>query len=370
MAANLDPVLLAFSAALGAVMGSFINAAVYRIPRNISLWKEKRSFCPHCRAQIAWHDNIPIVSYLVLLGRCRSCRKRISPRYLVVELLTAGLFAAVYWQVRFLNGPDTAAAHGTKPLGWEHLGVYLALIAGLVLAAFCDMEDYQESPEEQRAREKRAAKLKAAGKDIEKEDGPAVYGVIPDEVTFTGLWLALPLALLFPAVHWNALALVPKMEFGASFELYLRLNAGLDAVLGAVVGGGMIWVTGVLGKLAFRKQAMGEGDIYLVAMIGAILGWKAAVLVYFLAPVFGAIFGTVSLVMGKGHYVRYGPFLAAAAVLVVFYEPLMSCYFETAIRQLVASFSGELTGDFDWWHLHHRVPFVDLESSTKGIAWP
>ncbi len=359
-AVQLDRVLLPFCAVLGAVVGSFINAAVHRIPRNISLWKEKRSFCPHCRAQIAWYDNIPVLSYLWLLGRCRSCRQRISPRYLVVELLTAGLFAAIYWHVRVLNGPAAAAANGSKALGWEHLAVYLALAAGLILAAFCDLEDYEETPEEKRAREKRARKLKAAGKDVEAEEGPAVYGIIPEQVTDTGVWLALPLALLLPAVHWNRLALVPPMAFGDSFGLATRLNAGIDAVLGAVVGGGLIWLMGWFGKAVFKKEAMGRGDMWLMAMIGGILGWKAAVMVFFLAPVFGAIFGVAMRVMRGEHYVRYGPFLAAAAVLVVFYEPLMNAYWQLA-------FSG---GDGGWPGMDHRVPFVALEPAIRRNVWP
>ncbi|HOX05603.1 MAG TPA: prepilin peptidase [Planctomycetota bacterium] len=370
-AAQLDRVLLPFSAVFGAVIGSFINAAVYRIPRNISLWKEKRSFCPQCRAQIAWHDNIPVLSYLLLLGRCRSCRKRIPGRYLVVELLTAGLFAAIYWHVRILNGPEAAAAGRMTALGWEHLGAYLALTAGLILAAFCDIEDYEETPEQKREREKRARKLKAAGKDIEDEEGPSVYGIIPDEVTVTGLCLALPLALLLPAIHWNALRLVPPLELGGpALDLAGRLNAGIDALLGAAVGGGMIWLTGLFGKLVFRKEAMGFGDVLFVAMIGSILGWKAALLVFFLAPVFGSIFGITMRVLRGERYVRYGPFLAAAAVLVIFYEPLLSAYFETAFRGLAAALQGGAEPGTDWWHLHHRVPFVDFEKTTRGIAWP
>jgi len=343
-AVQLDWVLLPFAAVFGAVVGSFLNAAVYRLPRNISLVKERRSFCPRCKAQIAWYDNVPILSYLVLLGRCRSCRQRISPRYLAVELLTAGLFAAVYWHVRVLNG---AAANGGRALlGWEHLAVYLALVTGLVLAAFCDLEDYQETEEEKREATQRAAELRKAGKSLETEEGPSVYGIIPDEVTITGLVAALPLALFLPEVHWN------KVEFIAFWP---RLNAVFDAALGAVVGGGLIWGMGIFGKVVFKKAAMGWGDVKLLAMLGAILGWKAGLLIFFLAPVFGAIFGIAVMLMGGGHYLRYGPFLAAAAVLVIFYEPLASAYWAMAF------------GDGVCPELGHRVPFLGLEPDRGAM---
>ncbi|MHC4915993.1 MAG: prepilin peptidase [Planctomycetota bacterium] len=333
---DLDPVLLGFSAAFGAIVGSFLNAAIHRIPRNISLVKRSRSFCPKCQATIAWYDNIPILSYLLLLGRCRHCRKRISPRYLVVEVLTAGLFAALYWHVRFLNGPGTGP--GGKPLLHPVvLVVYMPLVAALILVAFVDLQDYEETEEEKAERAKLAKKLAKEGKDIEAEDGPAVYGIIPNEVTKPGLFAALPLAFLLPQVHWNAVQILAGWP---------RVNAVFDAAIGALVGGGLTWATGVLGKVVFRKEAMGGGDVKLMGMIGGLLGWKAAVLVFFLAPVFGAIFGVVMLLMRGDHYVRYGPFLAAAAVLIIFYEPAGSMYFEI--------FSRMPLGDFV---PHHNVPF-------------
>jgi len=340
----LDRVLLPASAVFGAIVGSFLNAAVYRLPRNISLVTEKRSFCPRCKAQIAWYDNFPIFSYLFLLGRCRKCRARIAPRYLIVELLAAGLFAAIYWYVRILNGPERNG--GRALLGWEHLAVYLALAGGLILAAFCDLEDYEETEEEQREAAERAAELRNSGKDLEAEEGPAVYGIIPDEVTVTGLVLALPLAAALPGIHWNMLHLTP----------WDRLSAVLDAALGAAAGGGLIWGMGVFGKVVFKKAAMGWGDVKLLAMVGAILGWKAALMVFFIAPVFGAVFGIAMMAVHGGRYVRYGPFLAAAAVLVIFFEPLLSAYYAMA-------FGGRPVLELD-----HRVPLVN--PGFEDSPWP
>jgi prepilin signal peptidase PulO-like enzyme (type II secretory pathway) len=116
----------------------------------------------------------------------------------------------------------------------------------------------------------------------------------------------------------------------------------------------MTWAMGVFGKVFFRKAAMGFGDVKLMAMIGALLGWKAAVLVFFVAPVFGSIFGLISLLISGSHYVRYGPFLALAAVLVIFYEPLAAEYLMNVFRE---SWSGQ--------HFLPRVPFVG--PSDAGI---
>jgi leader peptidase (prepilin peptidase) / N-methyltransferase len=341
----LNNLLLPFSAVFGAIVGSFLNAAIYRIPRNISLIKKSRSFCPQCRATISWYDNIPIISYLLLLGRCRACRKRIPPRYLLVEVLTAASFAAIFWYVRILNAKEemlTPIKWGHP--SWAHLVLYCALAAGLILAAFADMEDYEETDQEKRQRAGREAELILAGKKIEEEEGPSVYGIIPDEVTVTGLVLAIPLALLFPETHWD------MVLFGKMF----RVSAAFDVAFGAVLGGGLTWGVGILGKVLFRKAAMGFGDVKLMAMLGALLGWKAALLIFFLAPVFGATFGLVAMMMGGGRYLRYGPFLAFSALLIIFYQPVGTLYFDF------------IAGDWDNLRLHHLVPFYSFDPLGGG----
>jgi leader peptidase (prepilin peptidase) / N-methyltransferase len=352
-----DRIMLPFSAVFGAIVGSFLNAAIHRLPRNISMIKRTRSFCPKCDANIAWFDNIPIISYMLLLGRCRKCRKRISPRYLFVELLTAGTFAALYWYVRFLNGPVDPG--GEARLHPSCLIVYMPLVAGLILAAFIDLQDYEESPAEKRETEKRRKKYKQQGKDIEKEEGPITYGIIPDQVTITGMLLALPLALLFPQTHWNATQLLEGLPSVARYlnpGMSLRLTACFDVAIGAAVGAGMTKGMGIFGKVVFRKEAMGFGDVKLMGMLGALLGWKAAVLIFFIAPVFGSIFGIITMLMTGEHYLRYGPFLALAAVIVIFYEPLATIYVEAALQP------------FDRPEIHHLVPFLDAPSFRSGFV--
>jgi prepilin signal peptidase PulO-like enzyme (type II secretory pathway) len=113
---------------------------------------------------------------------------------------------------------------------------------------------------------------------------------------------------------------------------------------------------GVFGKVVFGKQAMGFGDVKLMGMIGAILGWKAATMVFFVAPVFGAIFGIAARLIAGERYVRYGPFLAGAAVLVIFYEPAISAFASAAFTH----------GGFS--EFHHRVPFVS-SPEARGALW-
>ena len=168
--------------------------------------------------------------------------------------------------------------------------------------------------------------------------GPAVYGIIPNEVTYTGMILAIPLALLFPETHWNLSWIV---------ALGFKFNAVLDVFLGALVGCALTWALGIWGKLIFKKAAMGLGDVKLMAMLGALLGWKAVLLIFFLAPLFGTVFGVVQIVRSGEHYLRYAPCIALAAFLVLLYEPLATAYFD-------------LTREFflDSASLHHRVPFL------------
>jgi Flp pilus assembly protein protease CpaA len=223
----------------------------------------------------------------------------------------------------------------------------MPLTAGLILAAFVDLQDYEETEQEKQETAERHAALKKAGRDPAAEDGPTVYGIIPDEVTLTGLALALPLALLLPETHWNRAEIL---------QGWPRMNALFDAAIGAVAGGALIYGMGVFGKVAFRKEAMGLGDVKLLAMLGGLLGWKAAVMIFFIAPVFGSIFGLAMMLMTGERYARYGPFLAAAAVLVIFYEPLAALYFESMMRP-----------GWEQPHLHHRVPFVDPDGVRRGL---
>jgi len=258
---------------LGLCVGSFLNVCIHRRPAGKSLvWPP--SHCTVCLAPIAWYDNIPIVSYLALRGRCRTCGTRFSVRYALVEAASGLVFFGL-WLAYFIFGVRDGAAH---------VGVY---VVHVVLAS---------------------ALLASGVIDFERKE-------IYTSVTNVALAVGLIGSFLWPQVQ----------RVGAydgslpNWTGWPRADAVLLSLLGAAVGGGLIFVTRLLGTLAFRKEAMGVGDIYLMAAIGGVLGWEAAVLVFLMAPFLGLAYGLWHLARKKDSEVPYGPFLglAAGAVMVV-----------------------------------------------------
>jgi len=239
-------------AIFGLILGSFLNVCIYRIPKRESIIKPS-SYCPECKAPILWYDNIPVISYILLKGKCRSCKKTISPRYIIVEILTAALLV-----LNFI-------AFG---LGFIFI-IYSTLFCGLIIATFVDFK----------------------------------YQIIPDEITYSWMVLGLIFSLLRPSLH-------------RQFAWHLGL---LDSVLGLVIGGASIYLIGVVGKLIFKKEAMGGGDVKLMAAIGAFLGWKYALLVFFVAPFFGSVVGIIMKFKYKIDIIPYGPYLSLAAIVAVFF---------------------------------------------------
>jgi len=238
-------------AVLGAVIGSFLNAFVYRWPRRISLVKRRRSFCPQCENDIAWYDNIPIVSYVALLGRCRACGGRIPARYLAIEVLSAGLFALAFHQ-GVLDAPGRFGSGAGLYAGWGFVVLASFVAANLLALSFVDIETY----------------------------------TVP-VVNTTALMVAgLAAAPLLPGMQ-----LAPSLWTGD-----VRADAALNSIQGLILGGGMIWATGAAAELLVRKEAMGAGDAKILAGMGAVLGWKAAVAAFFIAPCLGTAVGIPALV--------------------------------------------------------------------------
>ncbi len=237
--------------AFGTAIGSFLNVCIHRIPREQSIVRPS-SRCPQCRHPIAWHDNIPLLSFLLLRARCRHCRTPIPWRYPLVECLT-GVAAAAVFQ-RFQMGPVGL--------------LYFAFVCALIAASFIDLD----------------------------------FQIIPDEISLGGLVLGVLMSACVPALHatesrWVALA---------------------RSLIGVLVGGGLLYVTGVFGDFVFRKESMGGGDVKLLAMAGSILGWKLVVVTFFLAPVLALIPGLCVLFFKRSHLIPYGPFLSAGLVLSLF----------------------------------------------------
>jgi len=246
---------------IGAIVGSFLNVCIHRMPISKSIVLPA-SHCPKCGTKLRWYDNIPVVSYALLLGRCRSCRERISIRYAVVEILTASLFVALFYKFGIS----------------AKFFIYSAFTAALIVAAFIDI-------------------------DINE---------IPDSISLGGLAAGLVLSIAFPAL----------------FDTTSRIEGFLSSLSGALIGGIAIYAMGVFGKILFKKDAMGGGDVKLMAMIGSIVGWKLALFTFFIAPVFGAAIGILMRIRDGRETIAYGPYLSLAAVIsILFARPLLGCLF-------------------------------------------
>ncbi|MBN1353249.1 MAG: prepilin peptidase [Candidatus Omnitrophica bacterium] len=237
---------------LGAVAGSFMNVCIYRLPKGESIITP-RSHCPLCGTAIKWYDNVPVLSFLVLRGKCRACKKRISARYIIVETISG--FISVFLFIRFGLTPD--------------FFIFWYLSCMLIICSFIDLEIRE----------------------------------IPDAITLSGMPIGLFLAALYPP-------LLDKTDHLGSF---------LDSFIGIIAGGGSIYLMGFLGEFIFKREAMGGGDVKLLAMIGAFIGWKLVILAFFLAPIFGSIAGIVLKIRRGEDIIPYGPHLSLAALVAVFW---------------------------------------------------
>jgi len=273
---------------LGCIIGSFLNVCIWRLPRGLSISKPSHSFCPHCEAPIRWHDNIPLLSFALLGGKCRRCRGAISWRYPLVEGLTGVLFAAAY------------LAHPAAPIGT--VIIMALLIALLIVASAIDME----------------------------------FLIIPDEISLFGLLGGLAAGFMLPELHVGE----ASHHTFASLTGLWHLDGLLGSGVGAAVGGGLTLVTAVFGSIIFRREAMGIGDAKLMAMVGAFMGWKVAVIGFFVAPLFGLLYGVPLLLLKDEHVMPYGPFLSSASVLVIIFRGAACGFFQQYIDIVRSLFSG------------------------------
>jgi len=265
----LSVVVCLYAFVVGAVTGSFLNVCIHRLPRGFLLHRPP-SHCPFCNEPIRWHDNIPVVSYLLLGRRCRFCGVRISPRYALVEALTGALFAYVAWRTACGAEADYA-----------RLGVYSGLAAALVAASFVDLE----------------------------------FRIIPDEISLPGAVLAPVVSLLLPSLHdlRDPVFVVPLVRVLGTGSP--RASALIASLVGMVLGAGVIWALRVIGRALFRKEAMGLGDVKLMAFVGGLLGWKLALLAIVLASFIGAAVGLVVLAVTRERRIPFGPYLSAGSLL-------------------------------------------------------
>lgn len=346
-------VLAAFAFVLGAIVGSFLNVCIYRLPRHLSVNEPRRSFCPHCRKQIPWHQNLPILSWLMLRGSCGSCGAPISPRYLLVELLTGLVFLAVWLKFGLPLAP-----------------AYAVFASLLIVATFIDFEHYIIPDEITKGGAAAGVALSAAL--------PGLMSV--DSHWQAALWSALAAALgaglLWLVVEGGKLAfgrkrIVPEQPEPFRFEpdeenprlviddevwpweeVFSRPSDVLileckTAILNGrpvrdkvakifydrVVADGretklesVREFTGVLTAVVIPREAMGLGDVKFMACIGAFLGWQAVLFTIAVSSVIGAVIGGGMLLATRGRAggkIPYGPYLALGAALWMICGPAL-----------------------------------------------
>jgi len=235
-----------FFTVAGAAVGSFLNVLICRLPESQSIIFPS-SHCPKCKHRIRFYDNIPIISYLVLRGRCRDCHEKISFRYPAVEAITAVI--SLFLFLKF-------------GISLKYLFAFL-FSSALIVITFIDFD----------------------------------HQIIPDVITLPGIPIFFLVAVFFMDVPF------------------------LDALLGILIGGGVLFAIAFLYEIITKREGMGGGDIKLLAMLGAFLGWKSLFFILFVSSLLGAVVG-ISLMIAKGRDMKYavpfGPFLSVAALAYLF----------------------------------------------------
>ncbi len=305
----------------GCIIGSFLNVCIVRLPQEKSVVFPS-SHCPHCQKPIAWYDNIPLLSWIVLLGHCRHCKGKIAFRYWLVEFLTAIVFVLFY------------VHYGASPL----LPAYLVMVCCFMVATFVDL----------------------------------AHRIIPDQISIGGMWAGIILSAFIPQLHFSSqnlelggfiagllvlvclflnwiypffckhlmmdeepyddkpfkilvlvslifIYLVNSHRIAWPKPLDVHAYSLAASLAGFIIGGGAIYAMGLIGDIIFRKESMGGGDVKLMAMIGAFLGWQTALLSFFIAPFFGAIIGIIEKIRTKDNTIAYGPFIVLGALVSLFW---------------------------------------------------
>jgi len=230
---------------LGLVFGSFLNVCIYRVPRGLSIvWPG--SACPQCGKAIHFYDNVPVLSWLMLGGKCRYCCARITPRYLIVELLTACVFLVCY-------------SHFGLTLATLKCAIFGFLLLGLI---FTDAETH----------------------------------LLPDKMTLSGLVIGLMFSWFVPVNDLLSVLLPGYLQIPVSPSFSNRLYSFMDATLGAVIGASFLYGAGAIYLRARGVEGMGFGDVKLMAMIGSFVGLRLTILTIFAASLAGSAFGLSTVV--------------------------------------------------------------------------
>ena len=284
---DLAPILAFFSFWLGACIASFLNVVIWRAPRGESIVSPP-SHCPKCNSPIKWYQNIPILSWLALRGKCANCKAPISPRYIFVEALGGCLFLAAFLWLWLPTAPLWFAV--------THIVVVWIWIALMIAGSFIDFD----------------------------------HQLLPDFTTVGGMVLGVAESLV--ATSFNFV-----YGDGMQASTWLRLTPIFWSLGGLVFGFGLLWLVRWLGSKAFKREAMGRGDVFLMGAVGAIFGPVAVLVTLILSSVFGSIIGIVLILLSKtklGGFtpIPYGPYICMGCLAWMFYGPQLVNWYMNLIR--------------------------------------
>ena len=286
-------ILSAFSFALGACVASFLNVVIWRVPRGESIVSPP-SHCPKCGTAIRWHQNVPILSWLALRGRCANCRAPISPRYILVELLGGVLFLAALWR------------YGGPSLELLVMWIWIAL---MIVGSFIDFD----------------------------------HKLLPDFTTIGGMVLGVAfhgvrsVSAFFVSPSPSAHSLIRSSDYSVSSFLHSAIRSFdysiiSTSLLGLAFGFGLLWLVRFLGSKAFGREAMGMGDVFLMGAVGALFGPVAVLVTLILSSLVGSVVGLSMVALAKtrlGRFVEipYGPYICLGCLVWMFWGPeLVSGY--------------------------------------------
>ena len=272
---------LVFALALGAIVGSFLNVVIHRVPNDLSIVFTS-STCPKCQSPIKPYDNIPVLSWMVLGGKCRNCKASISARYPAVELLTGVIFALVAWQIGF------------------NVFLPIALIFAAVMVSLIFID--------------------------------AGHMILPNVITYPLFVFALLVRLIYPIAfgpgYFSDMNYAPATWMAGYPEWAISVACGLA---GALAGGGSLWLVGEVWKRLRGVEAMGLGDVKMMLGVGMLLGWRLTLLSIFLGAFSGAVIGILMIAKQKDRNMQaqipFGIFLGTGSLLaLLFGEPLIAWY--------------------------------------------
>lgn len=336
--------ILLFVFLLGSVFGSFLNVCIHRFPKHERLKDQLtgiwgRSNCPRCHTEILARDNIPILGWLLLRGKCRNCKLKISGRYPLVELCNGLLFVLVYlfelprgletfFDAQCCYEPDLGpqflgSIWGEEAIVWMHLRYlfHMVLIEALVVATFIDL-DLQIIPD---------------GCTVPAMIFAVIASTVVGQLFLVPVWFGdesnrrmieqlLPESMSWLAFKFDAIPFAREHPF---------LHGFLVSIAGLIVGGGSIWAVRIIGFRALRREAMGFGDVVLMAAIGSFIGWQPVVTVFFLAALCAMAAVVAGLVFGWKREIPYGPYLSLGTLLLILFWkeiwPYARSYFDLGV---------------------------------------